>query len=126
MSHRDANARHPAHSGTPSARWVPTGDVDIDRVRRDVASTPTTADSLWERVDAIWAWMVLLQRLEVDLTPILPVLDRLEVKDIEQAPPDVLAAVDEAYAVLGRLQARAGLRPKPAPAEGMPAGPVRA
>lgn len=92
---------------SPEPGWAPTGDADIDRVRREAAQSPTDAANLWHRVDALWAWMVLLQRLDADLTAFLPVLDRFEVRDVEACPPDALRAVDEAFAVLGRIQANA-------------------
>ncbi len=87
--------------------WRRCGDVDIDAARLDVAATPTDAANLWDRVDTLWSWMVMLQRLGVDLGPFLPVLDRIEVDDIERAPADALRAVDEAFGVLAELQERA-------------------
>ncbi len=95
--------------------WAATGDDDLDRIRRQVAETPTAAETLWDRIDALWGWMVLLQRLGADLSDVLPLLDR-----IEAAPPNACRAIDEAFAVFGRLQAELD----PTPSVEAPLAPV--
>lgn len=100
-------ARHPGDSATETARaWC--GDPEVDATRRDALEHPTTPQTFWDRAVAVWAWMVVLQRLGADLDPFLPLLDRIEDPRYENDPEPACRAVDEAFEVLARIQADAG------------------
>lgn len=86
------------------------GIPDIDRVRAEVAATRTIAESARSRLSHLYSWFRLLNNQGCDLSAFEPI--RLRLKRGETPRPDYLAAVtadlaaiDEGYRVLERIQA---------------------
>ncbi len=96
--------------GGTFAQPAPSGSLDIDRVRAEVAATRTTAADARSRLSLLYSWFRLLNNQGCDLEVFEPV--RLRLKRGETARPDYLAvgtsdlaAVDEGYRVLEVIQA---------------------
>lgn len=102
------------------------GDARIDAYRDASRRGPTSAENFWDRVDALWAWMMILQRIEADLAEFVPILDRIEVRNVEEFPADVLQAVDDGFTCLETIHRRTtvpvDLIPADPPARVTPAG----
>jgi outer membrane protein assembly factor BamB len=93
---------------------VPSGDPDIDRIRGQVLSSPTDEDNFPIRVSHLTAWINLLQRQGVDLRDYIPILDRQEEGAARGDRAAMLAAIDDGFAFLERVQN--DLTPTPSPA----------
>jgi len=84
--------------------FATSGDPDIDQIRRQVLSAPTDENNFPIRVVHLTAWINLLQRQGVDLRDYIPILDRQEAGSASGDRAAPLAAIDEGFAFLERVQ----------------------
>lgn len=87
------------------AHLAPSGDPDIDLLRRQASAAPTDEDNFPRRVAHLTAWINLLQRQGVDLRDYIPILDRQEASAAAGDRAALMAAIDEGFAFLERVQA---------------------
>ncbi|MEM1011712.1 MAG: PQQ-binding-like beta-propeller repeat protein [Planctomycetota bacterium] len=84
---------------------VLTGDHEIDFVRREVRASPTTPATFGRRMEILYSWCRLLQRLGHDGSVLEP-LHESHLRGGKTGNPAVLAAVDKGFAILEDLASR--------------------
>lgn len=99
--------------------FEPSGDADIDRVRKEVAAWPTTAESFAERALMMSCWISLLQRRGISLVDYIPVFDALQDAARSGNADLTFEAIDRAFGVLARIQSD----PPPEPTVCPPSAP---
>ncbi len=76
-----------------------SGDAELQRLFQELSSSPTRPDSFWQRVDLLWALLMLLQRLDADVAELLPWIDRIEQCSVEEELGEACRCLDAALTV---------------------------
>ena len=84
--------------------FVPSGDADIDRIRREVSETRTSQANHEERFLNLPTWRYLLQRQGADTTSAAEIIVKYEKAFFEEDMGVICSAIDEEYRFLEGLQ----------------------
>jgi hypothetical protein len=79
--------------------FIPTGDVEIDRIRKEISETPTDPTNYEERLILLRAWRILLQRQGANLTNVYPVQSNI-VQHVRNGETEAVIAEVEEFASL--------------------------
>ena len=82
-------------------KFVPTGDEDIDRVRREVLQRPTNEHNFFERLLVLVAWRILLINLGVEK---LPIRELVRLLQSALSGPPLYRAIDHTFELFGEIQ----------------------
>jgi outer membrane protein assembly factor BamB len=86
------------------------GDSEIDAIRREIRTSPTTEKHFGRRMGLLSSWFYLLQRRGADVGPALPAIEKLQAS-LTMGKPAVFAAMKELAAVLESLPLLPEVRP---------------
>ena len=84
--------------------FVSSGDKEIDRVRKEVAQTPTDESNYEERLFILYIWRCLLQRQGADMSSYIPIYDRILSASRSGNIKELCSAIDEGFKVLEQIQ----------------------
>ena len=91
--------------------FYPSGDEEIDRIRKEVFKVPTNMNNCQERLFILYTWRRLLQRQGADTSSYISIHDKIWIAIRNENKEELCSAIDEGFKVLEEIQRQISINP---------------